>query len=138
MFVSFANIILKLLVVPIIHKRLPDPMYLITLVEWLYLAVLSRDIVKGFVLFGILQLAYGFAFGKAVICQHRQPKLWSVGADEIKDYVLHQISTTYETGNTETGLQSLLLHLGFNNHALHHVLPTIDVNMLGHCQKIFE
>ena len=59
---------------------MPELLYFITLLEWIYLAYLSGDAIKGFWLFLVMHLAYGFAFGKTVICQHRQPKLWSAGA----------------------------------------------------------
>lgn len=83
-------------------------------------------------------LAYGLVFGKMVLCPHRQIQLWSEGAPEIRDYVLHTIATTCDTCHSDiSAYTSLVLYAGFNVHALHHLFPTIDHRMLPQCNRIF-
>jgi fatty acid desaturase len=82
-------------------------------------------------------LTNGFFIGKMLLCPHRQTELWSEGAPEIRDYVLHNIASTTDFAHNAGAYESLLLYSGFNVHIIHHLFPTIDHNKLPACNKIF-
>lgn len=134
--VSFANIVTKLIVVPIKTRTLPSGVQALSLLQILYIYIFSNDLLFSLKLYLLMLACFGIVFGKTIICPHRMGFLWSEGAPEIRDFVLHTVATTSDLSHEATGLESLVRYVGFNIHVAHHLFPTIDHNMLPQCNRI--
>lgn len=79
-------------------------------------------------------LTFGFLTSQLLFCSHRQNELWSEGAPEIRDFVLHTVSTTtdFETWTTNA-FESIIIYSSFNMHVIHHLFPSIDHCKLPAC-----
>ena len=128
--VVLANIVTKCLIVPLITRKVPQFVQALALLQPLFIYLITGDPSFSIKLFLLMISVYGFVFGQTVICPHRQGFLWSEGAEEIRDYVLHTVATTSDMDHEVGGLQSLIRFVGFNIHVAHHLFPTIDHNKL--------
>lgn len=77
MTVAPSNTILKLFVVPIKTKKLPDLTQGTILLEIVYLYIFCGSFGLAVKLWLVMVLTFGFCFGKTIVCPHRQPELWS-------------------------------------------------------------
>jgi hypothetical protein len=94
-----ANVMTKLFVVPLIKKQKISYQHAVFLLEIGFIYIFNGNLKNSLCLWLCMILIYGLVFGKMVLCPHRQIQLWSEGATEIKDYVIHTIATTCDTNH---------------------------------------
>lgn len=99
MLVGPANVLTKLIVIPITKREMISFQHLAFFMEIVYMYIFAGDWGVAFKLWAVMIAVYGIFFGKMVTCPHRQIDLWSEGAPEIRDYVLHMVATTKDTNH---------------------------------------
>lgn len=131
-FVQPINFIVKLFVVPLLKRKVPDFWYVCPFFVFLLFYFSSGG--NAFLAIKIhlfLYGVFGFCFSRVLFCGHRLQELWTEGAERIEDFGEHTMASTNDTDVQVRGLWSYFLLGGFNLHTPHHMFPTADHHFLG-------
>jgi len=72
--------ILKMAVVPIIKRKLPDVWYAVPLIVFIVFCLRCGDPILALKMHLIVYCVFGFAFKGVLFCGHRQREMWTEGA----------------------------------------------------------
>ncbi len=121
--------LLKLVILPIIRKTTPDPMYAFPILVFLA-CYLNTSFATALKFYLVIYCSFSFLLMKVLLCGHRVQDTWTEGAEKIEDFGEHTVLATSDTDTWIHGIWSYLLLAGFNIHVAHHLFPTADHRIL--------
>ena len=89
------NIITKLIIVPLTQRKMPNPFFIVCLIQIPLLFVLTDDLSFSIKLFLIIHATFSFLFTKLTFIWHRTSEHWTEGNIEVRDFAEHQLNTSY-------------------------------------------